>query len=330
MVFVTQRVLLLVAAVSCFGLSALAQSLAPRPADINATAASKDVPAKETEIEDIRRQLREQREQIDRLNKALAEQVQIVNGMRARRDGKSSGDSVSTTAPSTTHVQQDNTVEARISKLETETKKTSDSLSRQLGSISFSGELRIEYDSFYGQLNALPNGNDSAIVGNPLSTRQRGRLRARFALGGQFGNDVLMGSFDQTGQPRKGKEFDWGLRISSGSLANVVSSNQVLTDFYNRKPFGLDRAFVGWRPRSTPGLRLQAGKFDTPWTHTELTIDNDLQPEGVSETYTRGFRHPTLKNISLVAWQLPFLERNSAFILNTNGTVNFNESRRAG
>src|SRR5215210_923322 len=192
-------------------------------------------------------------------------------------------------------------------------KRTSETPARQLGNISFSGDLRFRWESFYGQLNALANGDNPAIIGNPLSTRQRFRIRARLSIRGQLG-----------------KEFDWGLRFGTSSFADTISSNQTITDFYNRKPFGLDNAFIAWTPQRVPGLRIQAGKFDVPWLRTEMTIDNDLTPEGVSESYSRGFKHSSLKNLTFVAWQLPFLERNSAFVRNSNGTVNVVESGRAG
>ncbi|MBA3805200.1 MAG: putative porin, partial [Acidobacteria bacterium] len=172
---------------------------------------------------------------------------------------------------------------------------------------------RFRYESFYGQLNALANGDNPAIAGNPLSTRQRLRIRARLSIRGQLG-----------------KEIDWGLRLGTSSFADTISSNQTITDFYNRKPFGLDNAFIAWTPQRVPGLRIQAGKFDVPWVRTEMTIDNDLNPEGLTEIYSRGFKNSRLKNITFVAWQLPFLERNSAFVRNANGTVNVDESGRAG
>jgi hypothetical protein len=61
-----------------------------------------------------------------------------------------------------------------------------------------------------------------------------------------------------------------------------------------------------------------------------MTIDNDLMVEGFNESYVRTFKKSTLKDLTLVAWQLPFLERNSAFVRNTNGTVNIDQSRRGG
>jgi hypothetical protein len=125
-------------------------------------------------------------------------------------------------------------------------------------------------------------------------------------------------------------EFDWGLRFATGSFADNISTNQTLTDFFNRKPFALDQAFITYKPKRVAGLRLQGGKFEPPWTFTEMTIDNDLMVEGFNESYTRAFKKSKLKDVTLVAWQLPFLERNSAFVRNSNGTVNIDQSRRGG
>ncbi len=61
-----------------------------------------------------------------------------------------------------------------------------------------------------------------------------------------------------------------------------------------------------------------------------MTFDNDINPEGISETYSHDFRSGRLKNLAVALWQLPFLERNSAFVRNANGTVNLDQSRRGG
>jgi hypothetical protein len=60
-----------------------------------------------------------------------------------------------------------------------------------------------------------------------------------------------------------------------------------------------------------------------------MTFDNDLQVEGLNESYSRDFKSK-LKNLTFVAWQLPMLERNSAFVRNPDGTVNVDQSRRGG
>src|SRR6185503_314151 len=141
----------------------------------------------------------------------------------------------------------------------------------------------------------------------------RMRLRARLQMRGSIG-----------------QEFDWGLRIATGSFTDNISTNQTLTDFFNRKPFELDQAFVTYKPHRLPGVKLQGGKFEPPWTFTEMTIDNDLMVEGFNQSYSRGFKKSKLKDLTLVAWELPFVERNSAFVRNSNGTVNIDQSRRDG
>jgi hypothetical protein len=139
------------------------------------------------------------------------------------------------------------------------------------------------------------------------------RLRARFAMRGVISD-----------------EFEWGLRFATGSFADNISTNQTLTDFFNRKPFGLDQAFITYKPRKVPGLRLQGGRFEPPWTFTEMTIDSDLMVDGFNESYSHPFKKSAVKDLTLVAWQLPLLERNSAFVRNSDGTVNIEESRRGG
>ena len=121
-----------------------------------------------------------------------------------------------------------------------------------------------------------------------------------------------------------------GCDIATGSFADNISTNQTFTDFFNRKPFALDQAFVTYKPRRVPGLRLQGGKFELPWSYTEMTIDNDVMVEGFNESYSRGFKTSAVKDLTFVAWQLPMMERNSAFVRNLDGTVNIEQSRRDG
>lgn len=183
----------------------------------------------------------------------------------------------------------------------------------EIGPVKFSGDIRLRSESFFGLTNILASGSNPAALGNDLSFRHRMRLRARLAVRGTIG-----------------EEFDWGLRIATGSFPDNISTNQTFTDFFNRKPFALDQAFITYKPSRVPGLRLQGGKFEPPWTSTEMTIDNDLQVEGLNESYSRPFKNSTVKDLTFVAWQLPMLERNSAFVRNLDGTINIDQSRRDG
>lgn len=321
----------------CFCLPSIAwaQNASPSSsssAQPNQATQSKGSAASSSEIEEVRDLLLKQQEELARMRAIITEQSREIEALRQRVDRVAGGGAPSaqpaliTTgqvvtsdtmasgqqSPSASKSQPQD-IETRVGKVEAEVKRTSEVIARQLGSITFSGEVRLRYESFHGQLNALPNAANPLISGNELSPRNRFRVRARLRIRGQIG-----------------KEFEWGLRFGTGSFAENVSSNQTLTDFFTRKPFGIENAYIAYSPQQVPGLRLQGGKFEVPWQRTELTIDNDLSPEGFSESYSRGFKKSKLKNLTFVAWQLPFLERGSAFIRNADGTVNLNESGRAG
>jgi hypothetical protein len=152
-------------------------------------------------------------------------------------------------------------------------------------------------------------------------------------MSGSFGNE------SDWCKEFKCKEFEWGLRLASGSFADNISTNQTLTDFFNRKPFALDQAYISWRPKQLGGhLQIQGGKFespwsirfDQPWANPEMMTDNDLTVDGFTESYTHTSKTSVLKELKFVAWQLPMLERNSAFVRNANGTINLDQSRRDG
>ncbi len=283
-------------------------------------------------LEEVERQLRAQREEIEQLRAAVKEQSRLINDLRTRvedserlaaggrnnlagvRDATYAGaDAPASAEPQAAAAgaggKQAEGLEARVARVE----KTADAVAKQVGSMTFGGDLRLRYESFYGQQNALASSANPAALGNPLSTRQRLRYRIRFNVRGRIGD-----------------EFDWGLRLASGSFADVISTNQTVTDFFTRKPIGIDQAYFTYKPKALPGFQIQAGKFDTPWTRTELTWDNDISVEGVSESYTRAFKKSAFKNFALVAWQLPMLERNSAFVLGADGRVDLSASGRAG
>jgi hypothetical protein len=61
-----------------------------------------------------------------------------------------------------------------------------------------------------------------------------------------------------------------------------------------------------------------------------MTFDADIQPEGINESYSRDFKTGVLKNLTLTAWQLPMLERQSTFVLGADGLANLDASRRGG
>jgi hypothetical protein len=259
--------------------------------------------------------LRVQGAQLDQMRRMMLEQQETIKQLAAKLAGTDVSAREEVAAASKGSAEIGNTritVDPQSVAIEDRLKKVEGRVS-ELGAIKFSGDIRLRSESIFGQSNSLANGDNPAVLGNELSPRHRMRMRARLQMRGSIN-----------------EEFDWGLRLATGSFADNISTNQTLTDFFNRKPFALDQAFVTYKPKRAPGLRLQGGKFEPPWVFTEMTIDNDLMVDGFNESYSRAFKKSALKDLTLVAWQLPMLERNSAFVRNSNGTVNLDQSRRGG
>lgn len=189
---------------------------------------------------------------------------------------------VATTAPITSTAPSSSTTSQAPTVTDDQVKHL-DSLYKAFGNITFSGDFRVRYEGFFNQ------GFDA-----PTQSPDRNRLvvRARLQLAGRIN-----------------KNLDYGLRLATGSFTNPIGTNQTATDFFNRKPVGFDNYFIRYdsKPDQGVGVTLQAGKFDYPWKRTELTFDNDLQPEGAAETiYYKGKNF--LKDARIIAFQLPFNE----------------------
>lgn len=270
--------------------------------------------------------LQQQNAKLDQLQKIILEQQQTIQLLTGKPGGSPSiASSVLSSAPIETQAEKAPTVEDRLKKVEGRVS--------EIGAIKVEGDFRLRSESIFGMTNSLSSGSNPAVLGNELSPRHRMRLRARLKMSGGFGEETAWC------KEFKCKEFEWGLRIATGSFAENISTNQTFTDFFNRKPFALDQAFISYRPSPLGGrLQLQGGKFeppwslkyDAPWSNPEMMIDNDLMVEGFTESYTHTSKTSTLRELKFIAWQLPFLERNSAFVRNANGTVNIDQSRRDG
>src|SRR5262249_42579 len=103
--------------------------------------------------------------------------------------------------------------QAAASTVDDQTKKL-DSLYKAFGQFNISGDLRFRYDGQFNQ------GFDAKL---PAEDRNRGRMRVRLQLAGEFH-----------------KNFDWAVRVASGDYTLPTATNQTFTDFFNRKPIGLD------------------------------------------------------------------------------------------
>ncbi len=156
------------------------------------------------------------------------------------------------------------------------------SLERQikgLGPLSFSGDVRVRAEPFFG------GPSDHSL------DRARARIRARFNAIADLGS-----------------QFRSGITLATGDLNDPISTNANITGFYTRKAIALDQAFVEFSPKDFKPLTLTAGKFRYPWFNTELTWDKDLNPEGAAESLGFKLDTPVLKRIAFIGFQLPFAE----------------------
>jgi Putative porin len=149
-------------------------------------------------------------------------------------------------------------------------------LESAFGRFRFSGDVRVRGESFL-QLGAVD--------------RNRARVRARFGIDGRLSDDFL-----------------GGIYIASGSLGDPTTTNETLTNFFDRKTIGLDRAYITYNPKAAHWLALSAGKFAFPWTRTSLTFDPDINPDGFDAKISRDTHIGPLKNFTVQGMWLPFNE----------------------
>jgi len=160
--------------------------------------------------------------------------------------------------------------------------KKVDELYKKFGPIRFSGDMRFRVETFRNQ------GFDALALS---ADRNRLRVRARLALDGTID-----------------KHFDWGLKLATGVFTDPITTNQTLTDAFERKPFALERAFIRYDSKTdNVGIQLIAGKFEPTFRRTQMIWDDDLNVEGASEAVY--FKTKTaLRQVKLVGFELPFNE----------------------
>ncbi len=127
------------------------------------------------------------------------------------------------------------------------------------------GDVRYRHEGFYHQPHKAKQ-----VIG----ARNRERIRARLGVKVAFSDEISATIRGATGDPN-----------------NPTSYNETLTGGFTRKHFNLDWAFLTFTPGASFGIRpgiasITAGKFPNPIFRVgQLVFDDDLAPEGTSETF---------------------------------------------
>jgi hypothetical protein len=144
-----------------------------------------------------------------------------------------------------------------------------------LGRFRLSGDVRVRGESY----------NQSTVP-----DRNRARIRVRLGLDGQLNQDFL-GS----------------VAVATGSLGDPSSTNETLTNVFDRKTIALDRGSITYNPVAHKWLSLTGGKFAYTWQRTSVTFDPDLNPEGFNQKFSFDFSGP-LKNFTAQGIELLYNE----------------------
>jgi hypothetical protein len=151
-----------------------------------------------------------------------------------------------------------------------------------LSKIKFSGDLRLRYEPFFG-------GGPANGAASP--DRHRERYRLRFNVNSMVTPD-----------------FAVGFSLASGDPGDPISTNSTETGFYTRKFFAVDKAFGTYNPHYFKPFAVTVGKFGYTWQRTELTWDNDLNPEGASEQVAWNWKDKFLNHVAFIGFETPIFE----------------------
>jgi len=147
------------------------------------------------------------------------------------------------------------------------------------GRFRFSGDVRVRFENY---------------TQNGTQDRNRARIRVRLGLEGQLNQDFL-----------------GGVALATGSQGDPTTTNETLTNAFDRKTIALDKGFITYNPAAHKWLSLTGGKFPYLWQRTPVTGDVDVNPEGFDQKLsfdTHGF----IKNFTLQAFQLLYNESSSS------------------
>ena len=96
--------------------------------------------------------------------------------------------------------------------------------------------------------------------------------------------------------------------MATGSLGDPTTTNESLTNNFDRKTIALDRGYITYNPLAHRWLSVTGG-LAYPWQRTSVTFDPDLNPEGFDEKFSFDLHKvPGVQNVTLQAMQLLFNE----------------------
>jgi hypothetical protein len=158
-----------------------------------------------------------------------------------------------------------------------------------LGRFTFEGDVRFRYQLDKFEPDNTPPLDYSLITGTPINNTQedRDRLRLRARLGVKA---------------KVSEAIEAGLRLTTGSLTDPLSTNQTLGNAGNKLTAGFDLAYVKASP--APWFSASAGRIANPWLSTDLVWNENLGFDGAAASFMPRLAERTLAFVTLGAFPL--------------------------
>jgi hypothetical protein len=279
----------------CFAQAGTTGSAAPKKKTTTKTRVAAKPAATAEEVQQLREMLQQQQQTLQQLQQQMAQrdqqlqqtQQQLSDAQNAAKDAQAKAAAVESTANESKEgvakVKSDlddvrGTMTSQVLTAQEDQKKV-DALSGEIKRLRFTGDIRVRYENFFQQNTA---------------DRNRERIRLRFGVEGKLGED-----------------FVGGLFIASGVITDPTSTNETLTNVFEKKTVGFDRGYVTYNPHYFKPLSITGGKFAYTWNRTPITFDSDLNPEGFTQKLSFDVKSPFVKNLTFQGIQMLFNESGS-------------------
>jgi hypothetical protein len=273
--------------------TALFAQTAPKPKTRKAPPKAAVPAVTAADVQALRDALAAQQQQIQQLQQSLAQRDQAVQAAQqqaqqaqtAASDAQQKAAAIATAAgadkDSVSKLNSDmtdvrTTIQNQLLTAQDEQKRVS-ALESAFGRFRWAGDMRVRGESFFQK---------------GVADRNRARIRVRFGFDGKLNED-----------------FFGGIALATGSFGDPTTTNESLTNNFDRKTIGLDRGYITYNPVAHKWLFLTGGKFPYTWQRTSTTFDSDLNPEGFTERISYDLHHvPFVQNLSLQGIQLLYNE----------------------
>jgi len=262
----------------------------PKPVNADVQALKDAVAAQQEQIQALSQQLQQTNQQLQVTNQQFQQtQQQLQQAQQAAADAQQKANAVADSSAPKDAVDKLNSEYADVrttltnnALTEQEQQKRFSGLEDVLGRFRWNGDVRVRGESYFQKYSGCTVCND----------RNRARVRIRFGFDGKLNDDFIA-----------------GISLATGTLADPTTTNETLTNFFQRKTIGLDRGYITYNPVAAKWLSLTAGKFAFTWQRTSVTFDPDFNPEGFVEKFSKDFTSvPVVKNVNLQFMQLLYNE----------------------